>query len=56
LALTDFIKGQGRFSHLMRPANAAVLASLQANIDREWEYLLKRCGVQPKAAEPTATA
>ncbi|MCL5024956.1 MAG: thiamine pyrophosphate-dependent enzyme [Chloroflexi bacterium] len=55
LPLTEFIKDQGRFSHLLRPANAEVLAALQANIDREWELLLKRAGVAPKEAQPAAT-
>ncbi len=55
LPLTDFIKGQGRFGHLLRPANADVLARLQESVDREWELLLKRAGVAPKPAQPAAT-
>lgn len=38
--LEDFLKPQGRFKHLFAPENAHVLASLQQNIDREWQRLL----------------
>ncbi len=39
--VTDFLKPQGRFKHLFAPENETVLKQLQADIDREWERLLK---------------
>jgi pyruvate ferredoxin oxidoreductase beta subunit len=39
--VTDFLKPQGRFKHLFAPENETVLKRLQADIDREWERLLK---------------
>jgi pyruvate ferredoxin oxidoreductase beta subunit len=39
--VNDWLKAQGRFSHLFRPANAGILAEIQERVDREWEQLLK---------------
>jgi pyruvate ferredoxin oxidoreductase beta subunit len=39
--VTEFMKPQGRFKHLFAPGNEGVLAQLQADVDREWERLLK---------------
>lgn len=41
LPVADWLKAQGRFSHLFRPANAWVVEEIQARVDREWEQLLK---------------
>jgi len=41
LPVADWFKMQGRFSHLFRPANAGLLAEIQAKVDEEWEQLLK---------------
>ena len=41
--VTDWLKTQGRFAHLLRPENSEVVAELQAWVDREWHKLLKRC-------------
>jgi pyruvate/2-oxoacid:ferredoxin oxidoreductase beta subunit len=41
--LEEFLKPQGRFKHLFKPGNEALLAELQADVDRNWERLLKRC-------------
>jgi pyruvate ferredoxin oxidoreductase beta subunit len=41
--VTDWLKTQGRFAHLLRPENIKVVAELQAWVDREWDKLLKRC-------------
>jgi pyruvate ferredoxin oxidoreductase beta subunit len=46
--LTDFLKSQGRFKNLMLPDNEWLLQKFQADIDREWELLLK----ESVAAEP----
>ena len=40
----EWLKGQVRFKHLFKPANKELLESLQAEVDRKWEALLKRCG------------
>jgi pyruvate ferredoxin oxidoreductase beta subunit len=41
LPVAEWLKGQGRFSHLFRPANAGILEEIQAKVDREWEQLLR---------------
>ena len=40
----EFMKSQGRFRHLFKPENKEQLENIQANVDKEWETLLKRCG------------
>ena len=44
--LVDFLKPQDRFRHLFKPGNEALLADLQAEVDRNWEALLIKCGEQ----------
>ncbi len=44
LPIEEWLKTQGRFNHLFRPENKHVIGELQAEIDRQWERLLKRCG------------
>jgi len=44
LPIEEWLKTQGRFSHLFRPESKHVIGELQAEIDRQWERLLKRCG------------
>ena len=39
----EFLKPQGRFKHLFKPENAALLAEIQADVDRVWERLQERC-------------
>lgn len=39
----EFLEPQGRFRHLFKPENAELLASIQADVDRNWEYVLARC-------------
>ncbi len=41
--LTEFIKTQGRFSHLNKEQNKYIIDELQAQVDKEWEALLKKC-------------
>lgn len=43
LPVEEFLKTQGRFKHLFKPENAELLAAVQAEVDRYWEYLQKRC-------------
>ena len=39
--IVDFLKPQGRFKHLFKPENEALLAKIQEDIDREWGRLQK---------------
>lgn len=39
--ITDWITPQGRFRHLLRPENKAVLDELQRQVDVNWAYLQK---------------
>jgi len=39
--IVDFLKPQGRFKHLFKPENEALLAKIQEDIDREWARLQK---------------
>jgi pyruvate ferredoxin oxidoreductase beta subunit len=39
--VTDFLKPQGRFRHMLSPENETLLNSLQNDIDKEWNRLLK---------------
>ncbi|HZL04343.1 MAG TPA: pyruvate ferredoxin oxidoreductase, partial [Coriobacteriia bacterium] len=38
----EFLKPQGRFKHLFKPENAALLAEIQADVDRAWDQLQSR--------------
>jgi len=42
--VSEFLKLQGRFSHLMKPENADRLAEMQEGVDRYWEKIKKLCG------------
>ncbi|MBE0447255.1 MAG: pyruvate ferredoxin oxidoreductase [Actinobacteria bacterium] len=44
--LVDFLKPQGRFRHLFKPGNEQVLEEFQFQINKNWEMLKKRCGVE----------
>ena len=39
--VADWLKAQGRFRHLFRPAQAWLLDEIQAKVDEEWDRLLK---------------
>lgn len=41
--ITDWLKAQGRFSHLMKPQWASVVEDIQQNADKKWNELLKLC-------------
>lgn len=41
--VTEFLETQGRFKHLFKPENAALLQAVQDEVDRYWDYLQKRC-------------
>jgi pyruvate ferredoxin oxidoreductase beta subunit len=41
--IEEFLKPQGRFKHLFKPENVELLKAVQAEVDRYWEYVQKRC-------------
>ncbi len=41
--VTEYIKTQGRFKHLLKPENKALIDKIQQHVDSEWEKLLKLC-------------
>jgi pyruvate ferredoxin oxidoreductase beta subunit len=42
--IEDFLKLQGRFKHVLKPGNEALLENFQAEVDKRWNELLERCG------------
>ena len=42
--IIEWFKLQGRFKHLLKPENQHLVDAFQAEVDRRWEKLLKRCG------------
>ena len=42
--IVDWLKLQGRFRHLFKPANEHMIEEIQADVDLRWERLLQRCG------------
>ncbi len=40
--IEEFLKPQGRFKHLFAPGNEALLAEVQADVDRVWDALQSR--------------
>jgi len=45
LPIEDFLRPQGRFKHLFAKGNEHLIAEIQADIDRKWVELLKRCDI-----------
>lgn len=41
--ISDWLKSQGRFSHLLKPQWASVAEEIQQNADKKWNELLKLC-------------
>ena len=44
--IEEFLKPQGRFKHLFAPGNEALLAEIQADVDRAWNALMARCATE----------
>jgi pyruvate ferredoxin oxidoreductase beta subunit len=44
--ITDYLKAQVRFRHLLRPENTAVVEAIQKRVDDDWAALLKRCNAE----------
>ncbi|WDC85099.1 thiamine pyrophosphate-dependent enzyme [Caloramator sp. mosi_1] len=42
--ITEWLKLQGRFKHLLKPENEHIVAKIQEEVDRRWERLLELCG------------
>lgn len=42
--LVEFLKPQGRFKHLFQPENEAILKQLEADVEADWQRLLKESG------------
>jgi len=42
LPIEEYLSKQGRFSHLFKPENRWVIEEIQKEVDRYWEYLLRR--------------
>jgi len=43
LPVEDYLRPQGRFSHIFEPGNEWMIKELQATVDKRWESLLYRC-------------
>lgn len=43
LPIEEFLRPQGRFRHLFRPEQKEIIAQIQAQVDKEWEELLRLC-------------
>jgi len=48
--LTAWLEPQGRFKHLFKPGNEAIIEELQAEVDRKWDELLAREAAADRAA------
>lgn len=44
--ITEYLKTQGRFRHLLRPENQSLVDEIQKKVDEDWAALLKKCGEQ----------
>jgi len=44
LPITEMLKGQGRFKHLLAPENEHLLQQAQAYVDKKWEEILWKSG------------
>ena len=45
LPVTDYMKPQGRFKHLFKPGNEALLEEIQRDTDEYYDYIRGRCGL-----------
>ncbi|MCM8791470.1 MAG: thiamine pyrophosphate-dependent enzyme [Candidatus Omnitrophica bacterium] len=50
--IAEWLKLQGRFAHLFRPENKALLDQIQAETDKAWEELLRKENIASQAAAP----
>ena len=47
--IVDWMKPQGRFKHLFKPGNEAILEEIQRKVDADWQKLLRDAGEAPVA-------
>ena len=45
IPVVDFLKGQGRFKHLFKPGNEALLEEIQRDVDEYYDYIKGRCSI-----------
>lgn len=50
LPIEEWLRPQKRFAHLFHSENNKLLAEIQKQVDRDWERLLEKCGVDAYAA------
>jgi pyruvate ferredoxin oxidoreductase beta subunit len=43
--IEEFLRPQGRFKHLFKPGNEELLVRIQDEVDRNFDYVLKRAGL-----------
>jgi len=43
--IEEFLRPQGRFKHLFKPGNEELLVKIQEEVDRNFDYVLKRAGL-----------
>jgi len=41
--VTEYIKTQGRFKHLLKPENKEIIEKIQGHVNSEWEKLVRLC-------------
>lgn len=46
--VTEFLKPQGRFKHLFKPGNEAIIEQFQKEVDAKWELLQKKAEMTSK--------
>ena len=54
--IAEWLKLQGRFAHLFKPENKALLDEIQADTDKSWEDLLKKEVALPQEGAPVKPA
>ena len=45
--VSEWVKLQGRFRHLLKPENKPLLDDIQNSVDKNWEELLKKDTPKP---------
>ena len=45
LPISEFLKSQARFKHFFKPGNEHLIEEFQKDVDKRWEQLKKKCGV-----------
>ncbi|MBN1501925.1 pyruvate ferredoxin oxidoreductase [Candidatus Woesearchaeota archaeon] len=43
LPIKEWIKSQGRYSHLLKPGNEAIIEKIQERVNKDWEKIKKLC-------------